>query len=452
MEGLVWDASSSLRCVYRQLGNIMPEHPNDRHYHCEFISSIDQIDTDKFDQLKVVDNDKKYSDPHIFCSHNFLKLMEHSGAATEASGWTPHHLVVYDSSHKQVVTAFVPGYLKAHSMGEYIFDGMWYHTADRYQIDYYPRWVSAIPMTPCESNKFLLNPAQVATIDAIDQIEKIITEQLAEIPGANSSHLLFIPNRHSEFMQTSLWAIRSNVQYRWQNENYADFNGFLDTLKSRYRKKLKKERRNIIETGLEIQWFHGESIEKKHMIKMYMMYQVTHMKRGMMGHLPQAFFELLPEYFSDHLSLCLAKHDNEIIGGALFFESSDSLYGRYWGCIDYFHNLHFEVCYYQGMERCIEKGFASFDPGVQGEHKLTRGFLPTVHFSAHNIKHSGLHSAIINFCNEEHQYYLEHTKIAEEKLPYSDKTNSATRSAKNVDTLEKLINFKSTHQIDAPNQ
>ncbi len=369
---------------------------------------------DSITDISAQDWNSVVNDDYPFMRHEFIAAMELSESACTKSGWKAQHLVIYDQDNP---IALMPLYLKNHSYGEYIFDWSWAGAYDRHGMDYYPKLLSAIPFTPATGPR-------LACIDSCDKgliypyISEILQARATEL-NASSVHIL-LPDQE----ETSEWAkqnlmTRTTSQFHWFNDDYKDFEDFLQSFSSRKRKNLKKERRRIIEQGVSLQVLTGDEITPELWDVFYDFYQLTYAKRsGHGGYLQREFFDLLSESMPEHVMLVLAKSKDQFVAGALYFYSSTTLYGRYWGCTQEFEMLHFEACYYQGIEFCIARGLKKFDAGAQGEHKIQRGFTPTPIWSNHWIKDKQFSDAIGDFILRETQSTLAYIENAKEYLPF----------------------------------
>jgi predicted N-acyltransferase len=295
--------------------------------------------------------------------------------------------------------AVMPAYLKQHSYGEYVFDHAWADAYQRYGQAYYPKLVTAIPFSPVSGPRICIaeghdKPAITAAICAYIK-QHCIDEKLS------SWHLLFPTEDFSNQLSADFMQ-RTAVHFQWLNEGFTDFEDFLSTFSSRKRKNLKKERQHVVDQGITLEVFTGRDIPTEIWERFYHFYQMTYAKRsGHGGYLSKMFFQTLAKTMPESIVLVLAKHEDEYIAGALNFRDHDTLYGRYWGCIQEFKHLHFETCYYQGIDYCISEGLKRFDPGVQGEHKIQRGFRPVYTYSNHWIAEPGFRDPIKNFLVEE---------------------------------------------------
>lgn len=374
-----------------------------------------------------------------FMRHEFLAALETSGAVGDESGWQIRHLLIYrrDNNHKEKLIGAMPLYRKHHSWGEYVFDWAWAQAYERQGLPYYPKLVGAIPYTPSEGMRIAL--------DANESLDNIWPELEKQLLGCvnnercSSLHLLFTDLNVNSVIEknsqsTELLA-RRGVQYHWFNRHavdenqhpYKHFPDFLADFNSRKRRSLNKERKRVIEQGITLKRLTGTAITEKYWDAFYHCYQLTYLKRsGHGGYLNREFFRQLAETLSEQVLLVVAERDNTFVAAALCFIGSDTLYGRYWGCLEEVDGLHFEACYYQGIEFCIEKQLRRFDPGAQGEHKIARGFRPVFTHSWHFLANPRFHYAIKDFLAREQVHIETYRQEAEQLLPFRHDEADAT--------------------------
>ncbi|GAA6151289.1 GNAT family N-acetyltransferase [Pseudoteredinibacter isoporae] len=384
----------------------------------EFISSIESINREHWQALWASD--------YPFVQYEFLLALEQSGSVSKDSGWIPHHFLLWSGDHaedKGEPLLAMPLYIKSHSYGEYVFDWAWADAYHRYGQDYYPKLLNAIPFTPATGPRFALK----AELDA-ELFSKILIQQLKEESqrlGASSFHSLFpnaeqftmLENSH-DFLQ------RYAVQFHWINDQYRHFDDFLATFKSRKRKSLNSERRKVVQQGVDMRRVEGEDITEEQWHQFYHCYHLTYLKRsGRQGYLNRDFFQRLSKTCQESLMMVQAFFDGQMVAGALYFKDHKTLYGRYWGCLDEFDALHFEACYYQGIEYAIEKQLLKFDPGAQGEHKIQRGFIPSFVYSLHWIAADEFRPAIADFLDQEKEHIQMYQKDAKTYLPFKESDN-----------------------------
>lgn len=349
-----------------------------------------------------------------FIHHEFLSALEQTGAVSAESGWRPNHLLIYDNGQ---LVALMPGYLKDHSYGEFVFDFQWAEAYQRHGLHYYPKYISAIPFSPVSGPRLCIREGHDAN-DIADFALQAIKQFVAD-NSLSSWHLLFPDPSQSKLLSAHGAPTRRAVHFHWLNENYSSFDDFLAVFNSRKRKNLRKERHHVIDQGITLKRIEGRDIDDALWEKFYHFYQLTYLKHsGHGGYLDKTFFYLLGKNMASSLLMMIAQKDNEIIAAALNLKDSTTLYGRYWGCYAEYNFLHFETCYYQGIEYCIEHNLQRFDPGAQGEHKIQRGFKPIYTYSNHWIADTRFRDAITDFLAREEKNIARYKQQAEELLPF----------------------------------
>lgn len=367
-------------------------------------SSISEIGRERWDRLCGTD--------YPFLRYDFLAALEASGSVQPDTGWQPLHLL---AEVRGEAVAAVPLYLKSHSFGEYVFDWSWADAYRRHGLDYYPKLLTAIPFTPAWGPRIGVAPAH--RDDVIAALPDVIREIAGRVE-ASSWHALFIdPPLRRSLSQAGL-TMRLGTQYHWFNQGFATFDDFLEQFASRKRKGIRRERRKVDEQGIRLRRLTGAQIDDDLLQTFYRFYQSTYRKRGREGYLTADFFQLLCDRMPEQLLLVIAEYHGQPVAGALSLRSRTTLYGRYWGCDADFDSLHFETCYYQGIEHCIEYGLERFDPGAQGEHKIQRGFRPVETWSAHWIDHPGFAEAIDRAMEEERTLMREQIAELTDWLPF----------------------------------
>jgi predicted N-acyltransferase len=348
-----------------------------------------------------------------FLRHEFLLALEQSGSICEQTGWVPAHLLVMEND---ALIAFMPLYLKQHSWGEYVFDHQWAQAYQQHGVEYYPKWLSAIPFTPCQGARIVVKEG----IDLPDVMQVLLAfiQQLSVQSGISSWHCLFPGLQQAELLGSMGLSIREGVQFHWFNREYHDFDDFIQTLNSSKRKMLKRERRRVSEQGVSLLKIAGPEVSDQQWQDFFKFYTMTYLKKGSKPYLNLAFFQQLAATMGEQLLLVLAFKEGNAVAAALSFVGEDTLYGRYWGCHEQYHSLHFEVCYYQGLDYCIERGLKRFDSGAQGEHKISRGFEPVTTYSAHWIKDVEFAKVIENFLVREQKAMQNYKQDAALYLPF----------------------------------
>lgn len=378
-------------------------------YKIRFLSSIKEIDQIVWNHLA--------SNDYPFLLYEFLLALEESQCASSQSGWQPHHAIVeIETDSKIEVIAVMPLYLKTNSMGEYVFDWSWADAYEQHGVQYYPKFVTSIPFTPSTGTRICINP----DFDQTGIINFLTEHILLEAGKLNVSswHILFPEKKLSENLDQQGIQLRLGCQYQWHNQGFESFENFLEKFSSRKRKNIKKERQKILASAIEFELIEGADILSEHWQKFYLFYQSTYFVRGRPPYLNLDFFLQIGTSMPENLLLVMALKDGEYIAGALSFKGNDTLYGRYWGCSEEYQFLHFETCYYQGIEYCIKHGLKRFDSGAQGEHKIQRGFEPILTYSNHWIQHPQFNQAIARFLEEEHDHIKDYILRASEALPF----------------------------------
>jgi predicted N-acyltransferase len=325
--------------------------------------------------------------PHL--RHEFLAAMEHHGCVGERFGWLPRHLVLRDDQDRPVAAA--PCYLKFNSYGEFVFDWAWADAYQRAGARYYPKLVVASPYTPATGLRILTGAADNQAADRAELATALIqgSVQLAERLGVSGLHWLFTSETETDWARAQGLMPRLGCQFHWTNRGYGSFDDFLGAFSAEKRKKVKRERRRVAEAGIRIRRVRGDAVTPEEWRIFHQLYEDTFDKRGGLPTLSLPFFEEIGRTMGENLLLVLAEaagdQGGRVVAAAFCLMGANSLYGRHWGCFSDYHSLHFEACYYQGLEHCIEHGLQRFEPGAQGEHKVARGFLPTRTWSAHWI-------------------------------------------------------------------
>ncbi|MBH3365419.1 GNAT family N-acetyltransferase [Pseudomonas fulva] len=345
-----------------------------------------------------------------FLSHAFLSAMEDSGSVARTTGWAAEHLVL---EHEGKVQALLPGYRKWHSYGEYVFDHGWADACERAGIAYYPKWLGAVPFSPVSGPRLLTaDPA------AGHLLLQALPEYLSKA-ALSGAHINFTePALDVQMARLPGWMERLGCQFHWQNRGYRDFQDFLDTLSSRKRKQMRKEREQVAGQGIDFRWYQGDELDEAQWDFVYLCYANTYAVRGRAPYLTREFFSLLAERMPHALRVVMARQAGRDVAMALSLVGGDSFFGRYWGCLAEFDRLHFETCFYQGMDFAIAHGLQRFDAGAQGEHKLIRGFEPVITRSWHYLLHPGLRTAVADFLLQEREGVMAYAAQAREMLPY----------------------------------
>ncbi len=347
-----------------------------------------------------------------FTTHRFLSALEDSGSVGPGTGWQPQYLTCYLDDQ---LIACAPLYAKGHSQGEYIFDHSWAHAYEQAGGRYYPKLQMAVPFTPATGRRFLVRPGYEAHgISALTQG----AVQLASDHRLSSLHVTFCTEAEAQIGQELGLLARCTQQFHWLNEGYESFDDFLAALASRKRKTIRKERAQAQGFGGSIETYTGADLQPQHWDAFWDFYQDTGSRKWGSPYLTRAFFDILHETMADDIALVLAERDGQPVAGALNFIGAQTLYGRYWGCIEHHPCLHFELCYYQAIDLAIEMGLARVEAGAQGEHKLARGYLPAETHSLHWIADAGFRRAVADYLVAERRAVGEEIEILTSYGPF----------------------------------
>ena len=344
------------------------------------VERLDDIDASAWNALG--------SPPFPFLRHEFLAALESEDCLGERYGWLPRHLTLWQGDR---LVGAAPMYLKFNSYGEFVFDWAWADAYERNGLQYYPKLVSASPYTPATGPKLLLHP------DAHDGTARLLVEaglELARQSAVSSMHWLFTTPQETEALERTGLLRRTGCQFHWDNPAYSDFEAFLATLTSGKRKNIRRERRKVADAGIRFRLLNGDTASERDWKVYHALYESTFHRRGGIPTLSLGFFRRIARTMPESVLLVMAEHAHEPVAAAFCLVGEDTLYGRHWGCVKRFDNLHFEACYYQGQEFCIRHGLKRFEPGAQGEHKIARGFLPVETHSAHWLADAQFRQAI----------------------------------------------------------
>ena len=367
-----------------------------------FVDNFDSIDEAQFSKL-IRKNDAP------FIQHSFLKALENSGCVGRDLGWTPKHLV---KSNENLLSGFMPMYIKNNSHGEFVFDHSWSYALNRAGRNYYPKLLTAIPFTPCETRKIITES------DANEYVEKII--EFMEEKNIESWHVLYPDADLKELFLENKLIERFGYKFIWKNKQYETFNDYLNIFKSRQRKNIKNERKKISDLNITFQIKESDSLTLEDWEEFFKFYKNTYEERLQRPYLNIDFFKEIHKFKKTlKPDIFFAVHNDKKIAGSLCFIGNDTLYGRHWGSSFNIDSLHFETCFYQGIEFCIDKKINYFDPGVQGEHKIRRGFEPKRTSSFHYIKENNFRNAIIEFCEKEEVEINRYLKACERYTPFN---------------------------------
>jgi len=344
-----------------------------------------------------------------FLSHEFLSALHETGCAAGATGWHPQYLLLKSGA---ALAGAMPLYLKEHSYGEYVFDWAWADAYHRHGIAYYPKLLSAIPFTPVTGARLL-----AATDTDRDRLIRGALE-LARKLGVSSLHCLFPTAAEARRLCKQGMMPRTTVQFHWTNHGYASFDAFLAGFSHDKRKKVKQERRKAADAGIRFRWLEGDDIRERDWAFFHRCYRQTYREHRSTPYLNLEFFCRIGAALPRHLVLILAERDDAPIAAALNVRSGSRLCGRHWGALQHHPALHFETCYYQGIEYCIARGIATFEGGSRGEHKLARGLLPVETCSAHWLAHPEFAAAVDQFLARETHGMKQYVDELEDHSPF----------------------------------
>lgn len=379
--------------------------------HTDIIADLSTLDPTAWDRLCDGDNP--------FVRHSFLVALENNACLVEY-GWYPQHMVAYENG--QLVAA-MPMYIKDNSYGELVFDWAWADAYHRQGIPYYPKLVTAIPYTPATGPRLLVAPDVDYSVYASALINAALAH--ADNTGMSSIHWLFTNEQDTALLRQQGMAMRLGCQFHWRNQGYTSFDHYLARFTSDKRKKIRRERKRVRDEQIQLEIRHGDEMTEAHWQVFHRFYTSTFDRKSGMATLSLAFFEELGRTMAENVVVVLAKHHGEYVASAFNLKGKSTLYGRHWGCNAHYHSLHFEACYYQGLEYCIDRGLNGFEPGAQGEHKISRGFLPTATWSAHWIQQPEFATAIARFTEQEQQGMQHYIDSLTAHSPFKDTGHSA---------------------------
>ena len=370
------------------------------------VNSISKIPKETWENIVDIDNP--------FFAYDFLLSLEKSGCTNLDTGWVPNHLIV---ERKGAIIAIIPNFIKYHSAGEYVFDQNWANAFINLGLNYYPKFLSAVPFTPINGDRIFYNKP----LEDIDDFFEILIKFLKK-QNISSHHFNFISKSQSDIMEKSGFLTRLGLQYHWYNDNYINFDDYLDSFKLKKKKNVLKERKYVSDQGIFFKIKKGNSIKIEDLHFFFKCYKNTIEKKWANQYLNFDFFKyLLQSPVKDKMVLFIAyEKQDEQIASALNFSSKDALYGRYWGCIKEIKNLHFELCYYQSIEFAIKNNLKLIESGAQGEHKIPRGYEPTVTLSNHWIKNEKISEALRKVLEYENKNVVDTIEYLKKLLPFKN--------------------------------
>ncbi|WP_374496805.1 GNAT family N-acetyltransferase [Vogesella indigofera] len=377
--------------------------------HCRFHTAIDDIAANLWDALNVTGSP--------FLSHAFLAAAERHGAVAPALGWQPAHVTLHADDGS--LLGAQPLYLRTHSFGDFSHDWAWADAYQRLGQRYYPKLVCGIPYTPASGARQLIHPD--AARASVSRALLHASLQLATGEQASSLQYLYLDDDAAlrAALASQGFLLRRGCQFHWHNAGYRDFDDFLATFSADKRKKVKRERRRVAEAGLRIETRHGDDIDAALWQQIYPHYVSTFRRFGNHPAFSLDFFREVGRTLARQLVVFLARDaSHAVVAAAICYRSNDTLYGRHWGAAADYHSLHFALCFYEGIDYCIREGLQHFEPGAQGEHKVSRGFVPQATWSAFHIADPRLRGMIADFLQREQQAVAQYQDEMAEHLPF----------------------------------
>jgi hypothetical protein len=376
------------------------------------VDSIAQIDARSWNALA--------GGEQPFLRHEFLLALEQSGCATARTGWAPQHMLIENGDGRPI--AALPLYRKSHSRGEFVFDFSWASAYAQHGLEYYPKLLTAVPFTPVGGPRLLVSARDPAEHGRVARALIEAALNYARGEALSSWHVLFPTGVEAAHLEAQHLVMRRDCQFHWFNHGYESFDAFLSTFTAEKRKKAKRERRRVAEAGIEFDTRHGSDMTETLWDTVYGFYADTFQRHGHAPYLNLNFFKRIAAALPESIMLKIARVETTPIAAAIFFVGEEALFGRYWGAGGNYHSLHFETCYYQGIEYCIERKLKRFEPGTQGEHKVPRGFVPTITRSAHYIADARFAAAIADYARREARGVDSYAAAVNEHVPYNAET------------------------------
>ena len=375
-------------------------------FSARIVPDFNAISPEQWDRLDHADNP--------FLSHAFLGGLESTGCISPGVGWAPRHLAIYEGND---LVAFAPSYIKSNSHGEFVFDWAWADAFQRHGLPYYPKLLTAVPYSPVTGPRLLTAVDHPRQRDLKRKLVEFAISQ-CDRSGFSSWHCNFIPDSQKNCFSDVRLLPRSDWQFHWHNDGYRSFDDFLLRLRSRKRKNIRRERRNVREAGIGFEWKSGQNIDSEDARFIHQCYASTFNANGNHPVLKKTFFEQLGPNLMERFQVCIASLEGERLAMSLFLSGGGRLYGRYWGCLEEIPGLHFESAYYQGIEYAIRNKLDVFESGAQGEHKVARGFMPVKTRSFHYVHHESFRDAIAVFLNRERNWLDEYRDELLRHSPY----------------------------------
>jgi len=381
----------------------------------QLCASIDELDALEWNALTA--------SLHPFARHEFLAALEHTGCVGPGTGWQPRYLAIRDAAGLAAATA---AYVKTHSYGEFVFDFSWAQAYERLGARYYPKLTVATPFTPATGPRLLVRPGLDRNALAARLLAAL--EQDAADQGLSGVHALFLDAPAQAACAARGWLLRRDCQFHWTNRGYASFDDYLETFTAEKRKKARRERRRVADAGVRFETRLGGELDATLLERIYALHRDTFLRHGHEPYLTPGFFREVARRLPESLLVKLAMHGGSVVAVAIFFCSPLALYGRYWGAAADYHSLHFEACYHQGIEFCIERAIPRFEPGTQGEHKVSRGFEPAISWSAHYIADRQFRAAIAAYLEREGAAVESYADEVQGHVPYRERRTARTPS------------------------
>ena len=374
------------------------------HYRTRILNSLIDVGQSLWDQLIQLQ-----PNANPFLSYAFLHALHESGSASEQTGWLPCYITLWDG---ELLAAVMPLYEKSHSYGEYVFDWAWADAYHQHGLNYYPKLLSAIPFTPISGNRLIARDAHAQGA----LLNELIRYQASM--RISSTHILFPSKEEAILLNDAGFLLRQGIQFHWQNQAYSDFEEFLSSLEKKKRKNIRAERRKVAESGIEFQHLCGKNINADDWHFFKSCYDKTYSEHHSSPYLNLDFFLRIGATMPENIHLIIARRGKNRIAASLLIHDTNTVYGRYWGCIEHVPCLHFETAYYQAIEFCIKNKINIFEGGAQGEHKMARGFLPTKTYSAHYLAEDAFSDAVARFLQRETGGIESYFSELDERTPY----------------------------------
>lgn len=385
---------------------------NEQSFVLRVVENISEFTADEWNSLVGASRQDTHYNP--FITRNFLLALEESGSVSQKAGWLPRHLRLEDDQGRLV--GAVPNYLKGHSQGEYVFDHGWADAFERAGGRYYPKFQAAVPFTPATGPRLLNHIAYEN--EAVRLALAGGLRELADQSGVSSAHVTFALPDEIAALERAGFLHRTDQQFHFKNNGFKSYDDFLNELVSRKRKALKKERREALSDGIEIDWLTGSDLTEAVWDDFFAFYMDTGSRKWGRPYLNRQFYSLIGESMAEDILLVMAKRNGHYIAGAINFIGGDTLFGRHWGCIEDHPYLHFEVCYHQAIDFAIDRQLSVVEAGAQGEHKIARGYVPVTTHSAHYIVHEGFRNAVRDYLDHERREVEQIQSALEEHSPF----------------------------------